>query len=183
MRKPKNQILTNQYTSGGDFIEKETLNTYQGYYYEDSGRYYIGKEFSPNSKELIKPEKSKENNLLNRLTPLALGLLAGNLSKLKGLVSVEKVSAKAGFNITPNDAQRVYALRYFAKKINSNPILIKEIDEATFNQLKNDITYQIITLKYYTPQAVGDTNENYFDPKELDEADKKMPGIKIFLQS
>ena len=125
MRKPKNQILTNQYTSGGDFIEKETLNTYQGYYYEDSGRYYIGKEFSPNSKELIKPEKSKENNLLNRLTPLALGLLAGNLSKLKGLISVEKISAKVGFNLTPNDAQRGYALRYFAKKINSNPILIK----------------------------------------------------------
>jgi hypothetical protein len=182
MRKPKNQILTNQYTSGGDFIEKETLNTYQGYYYEDSGRYYIGKEFSPNSKELIKPEKSKENNLLNRLTPLALGLLASNLSKLKGLVSIEKINTKIGFQLAPNDTKRGYAMRYFAKKINSNPILIKEIDENTFNQLKNDITYQAITLKYYTPPAVGDINENYFDPKELNEADKKMSGLKLFLQ-
>ena len=183
MRKPKNQILTNQYTSGGEFIEKETLNTYQGYYYEDSGRYYIGKDFSPNSKELIKPEKSKENNLLIRLSPLALGLLAGNLSKLKRLVSTEKISAKIGFQLTPDDAKRGYATRYFAKKINSNPILIKEIDNNTFNQLKNDITHQTISLKYYTPPAVGDINENYFEPKELEEANKKMPGLKLFLQS
>lgn len=181
MRKPKNQILTNQYTSGGDFIEKETLQTYQGYYYEDNGKYYIGKEFSPNAKELIKPEKSKENTLLTRLSPLAIGLLASNLSKLKGLVSVDKVRAKAGFQLTPNDSQRGYALRYFAKKINSNPILIREIDLNTFNQLKTDITYQSISIKYYTPVAVGDTNENFFDPKELDEADKKMPGLKAFL--
>ena len=57
-------------------------------------------------------------------------------------------------------------------KLNYNPILIKEVDEDTSIQLQSDPTYQILSLTLPASD---------YDPAILDEADKKMPGIKAFL--
>jgi hypothetical protein len=58
------------------------------------------------------------------------------------------------------------SIRYFIKKINIFPIIIKEVSEQTYSNYLNDPFYQTI--------AIG-TDEN------LDRAEAQMPGIKTFL--
>ena len=58
------------------------------------------------------------------------------------------------------------SIRYFIKKINVFPIIIKEVSEQTYSSYLNDPFYQTI--------AIG-TDEN------LDRAEAQMPGIKTFL--
>jgi hypothetical protein len=58
------------------------------------------------------------------------------------------------------------SIRYFIKKINIFPIIIKEVSEQTYSSYLNDPFYQTI--------AIG-TDEN------LDRAEAQMPGIKTFL--
>jgi hypothetical protein len=58
------------------------------------------------------------------------------------------------------------SIRYFIKKINVFPTIIKEVSEQTYSSYKNDPFYQTIAI-------VSDEN--------LDRAEAQMPGIKTFL--
>ena len=64
--------------------------------------------------------------------------------------------------------------RYFLKKTNEFPISIKEIDEPTYNIYKDNFFYQSVAV-------VVPGNDFDASDKALDEADKKMPGLKTFL--
>ena len=66
------------------------------------------------------------------------------------------------------------ATRYFLKKTNEFPISIKEVDEPTYNTYKDNFFYQSVAV-------VVPGNDFDASDKALDEADKKMPGLKIFL--
>ena len=66
------------------------------------------------------------------------------------------------------------SIRYFIKKINQFPIIIKEINEQTYNNYKNNPFYQSIAVKL-------PASDFKIDTKELDQADKQMPGLKAFL--
>jgi hypothetical protein len=136
---PADKILTNQYTRGNEFIVASTREHYQGYYcIVLSTKYYTGKTYTDQSKQLLKYIPNAVPSNPTSLPP------------------------------------QTTATRYFLKKINQHPIIIKEIDEMTYNIYQGDPFYQLVAV-----QVPGsDFNIN---SKALDDADKQMPGLKIFL--
>jgi hypothetical protein len=166
MKIPSNIIKENQYTIGKEFIIKDTYKDYQGYYYELNGKYFIGKKFNINALELIKINSSEVNSLLlNSNTNFY-----GNISKIK--IPQNKVKS-IPFAPADTDFNQGYKVRYFTKQININPIFIKEINKDQFIQLQTNSLYQTLEIKYYF-----DLTDN-----ELNELNKKMPGIKEYLSS
>ncbi len=82
-------------------------------------------------------------------------------------------------NTTKNDAgipptKNIEIIRYFIKKVNVFPILIREVDKNTFDNFINNSFY--ITLSIPGSQV-------YSGSIILDEADRKMTGLKIFLSN
>jgi hypothetical protein len=124
-----------------------------------NSRYFIGRTFDPNAREILKLQSDKVDKL--KLNPKLFTFISLLKTKLPNITKISSILPD-GRNST----------RYFAKKLNYNPILIKEISEDTFNKLQTDPTYQTITLTL----SAGD-----YDPVILDQADKQMPGLKSFL--
>jgi hypothetical protein len=163
MRIPSN-IIEIKYTPGNDFVFSPNYKYYQGYYYELNGKIFAGKEFNANSPELIKPNSNNVNALLTDSKTYTYGFL----SKIKlNNTSPSSIISKGNIN---------GGMRYFSKKNNTNPILIKEITEETFKQYQNDPFYQVISIEF--PEG------GYFgNQKSLEDAEKTMPGIKTFILS
>lgn len=159
MKVPSNIIVRSQYTAGKEFIYADSYEEYQGYYYGMNNKYFVGQVFDPNAREILKINSDKVDKLkLN--------------SKLFAFISLLKTQIPGNIKIPSIVPDGRNATRYFAKKLNYNPILIKEIDENTSAQLQLDPTYQVLSLTLPASD---------YDPAILDDADKKMPGIKDFL--
>jgi hypothetical protein len=179
MRIPKNIVKESQYTSGGDFIDSKK-QLYSGYYFEINGSYFKGKEYTGDNEELIKINKNKGitqflgNSLLDKIIKFAS----------------ENINSKI-FEFNGVDFQKGYSIRYFSKQVNNNnSVLIKEIDEQTYKKLQGNSLYQTLSLKYYVMTKTADNPSNttqqnlgYFNERDLAEAEKKMQGITLFLQS
>jgi hypothetical protein len=132
---PKNQILENQYTRGGEFYTSSDGKNYQGYYCIIlSTKFFTGKTYDSTSKPLTKrtetPSTSNPTSLPKQNSPT----------------------------------------RFFIRKVNVQPIIIKEVDENTYESLQNNPIYQTTYVGVY--------NGNNQTP---DQAEKQMPGIKTFL--
>jgi len=136
---PKNSIIENQYTLGGELFSTSTGKPYQGYYCVIENKYYTGKTYTSNSTELIKKQ----------LTP----------------------NTTNTFNSVPSSIGK-FGKRYFAKKVNVNPILIREINEQTYSNLVTDPFYQTLMIEGI---------EIYPGSPTLDQANQQMPGLKAFL--
>jgi hypothetical protein len=164
MRVPSNIIKENKYTIGKEYMYAISYKEYQGYYYEINGKFFAGKIFKTNSSELIRIETNKTNTLLTRAATYIFGKLSN--TKINN-ISFPSVISKGD----------IYAkTRYFTKKINNNPILIREINKDTFSELQNNPIYQTISIDF--PEG------GYFaNQKTLDDAEKQMPGIKTFILS
>lgn len=165
MKVPANVITTNQYTSGKEFMYLSSYKEYTGYYYTLYDKFFAGKEYSDNAPELIKIISSETNPLLTRPDTYVYGFLSKK--KLNG-IKFKSIN----FNPTNEDYEQGFQIRYFSKKVNVNPILIKEINKATFEKLQNDPFYQTLRTEY-----PFDVTEKY-----LNEVDKQMPGLKIYLK-
>lgn len=136
---PRNLIVENQYTYGGEFFELSTGKSYKGYYcIVQEDKYYTGKTYISTSIELVKTKPT--------------------------------ISTDAKVNSSFPDNR--FGVRYFSKKINNNPILIKEINKDTYNQLLNNPFYQVLSI---------DGTQIFSGSRILDEANKKMVGLKTFL--
>ena len=164
MRIPANTIIESKYTIGNEYVDKKTHKDYQGYYYELNGKFFKGKEFDPRAPEIIKIKSNKINNLLLKASTSVFGALYGkniNVSQFSSLANKKDLSGR---------------IRYFCKKLNYSPILIKEISKDNYDLLKTDPLYQVISIEF--PEG------GYFgEQKYLEEADKEMPGIKEFILS
>jgi hypothetical protein len=164
MRYPKNQTIENQYTSGGEFTSTNG-NIYKGYYWQFKNKFYEGK--SP----------TKQNIELKRITPETIKTIEiGNNISLSSLLILGKntvtniINSSSQFNsIVPQDKNEN---RYFIRKINEVNIIIKEIDESTYNTMLNNPIYQKL--------IIPGIDIYRFSP-ELDKANEVMPGIKAFL--
>ena len=163
IRIPSNQIVTSKYTSGGEFIVELTNAAYQGYYYELNNNLYAGKTFDIKSPKLIKIKD--RNTLLNRgLSTAIFSLVSGITSKTLSTPKITSLSN--GINdlyIKPEGIPKFYC-----KKLNNQPILIKEISEDDFNILQSNPIYQTLRIDF--------KSQNY-----LEQAEKQMPGITTFL--
>lgn len=157
MRIPSDLITKNKYTAGGEFIYSDTYEDYQGYYYILNNKFFEGKNFKANARQLIKINSDKVNKLkLNKATSVFAGL-----SNIK----IPNINFSSFINKDKN------LTRYFAKKINNNPILIKEIDEDTFKKIQSDPIYQTTYIGFY--QGANQTS---------DQAYAQMVGLKEFVE-
>ena len=166
MRIPSNIITENQYTAGKEYMYLATYKEYIGYYYIANDRYFTGKTYNSNSSsfELIKIEKENTNLLLTQASTYIYGLI----SKVK-INNPSPSSIISTGNINGGT-------RYFSKQTNTTPILIREISKDTFKQFQNNSFYQVISIDF--PEG------GYFgNQKNLDDAEKQMPGIKAFILS
>jgi hypothetical protein len=128
---------------------------YQGYYYELNGKYFVGKEFNPNSKELVLITQEIENIIRRnqfRFDSLLLGVL--NNTQPQSYIYDHKSK-----------------VRFFTAKTSNPPYTIKEIDETTYKQLQSNTLQTTVSLNY----------DGGFDEKELNEAEKKIPGLRTFV--
>ena len=158
MRVPKNRIKEGKYTSGGELMDVSTNTPYKGYYYEMNGMKYAGKTFDPKAIQLS-PIKDR-NKLFNNVSTAIFSLVSGITSQAISPVSVSgKPVLNSGY--PPAD------VKYYSKKLNVQPILIREIDENTYKSLQTDPLYQTTFV------GNGQT---------IDQAEKQMPGVKAFLQ-
>ena len=73
-----------------------------------------------------------------------------------------------------------FVLRYFIKYIHTIPVYIKEINIDTYNSVKNNPLYQTVVLNCNV--TGGFRKGGTFNIDEVEQADKKMPGIKLYLQ-
>lgn len=153
---PNNIIQTSKYTQGNEYRIASTNVPYQGYYYELNGSFYAGKEYKSNSPELI-PE-SKTNKLLN-FPPTAL------YSAISG-VSSQDLQLPVIKSVQNNFSSVNIKERYFCRQITIQPILIKEIDEETYDNVKANPLYQTTFI-----------GKN----QDIDQANAQLPGLKDWL--
>jgi hypothetical protein len=180
IRIPQNQIQY-KYTIGKEYMVESTYKEYQGYYYEINGKLFIGKEFDSNAPELIPIPKNNTNvsNLFNSLLTKASTYAYGKISGIK-IDNTKPISSY--FVPSEKDAQKGETIRYYIQQKNNN--LIKEVNEDNYKSLLNNPIFTTTKIKCFIVadllNPVGDNNY-IFDTKELDEAEKIIPGIKTFL--
>lgn len=165
MKVPSNIITTNLYTIGNEFINKNTYEDYQGYYYELNNKYFTGREFNPNSIELLKKNSPEVN-------PLLINPATNVYGKLTKINFQQNKPKSIIFSPTDENFKEGGSIRYFARKLNVIPTLIKEINELDFYKLSNDPLYQTIKIEYsfdITDQQVAAFN-------------KQMPGLGTFIK-
>jgi len=158
MKIPANLIKFN-YTSGKEFAYALSYKYYQGSYYELNEKYFAGKEFDVNAPELIKVNRLDINTLLTQAATFAYGY-----------ISKKKINNSKPISFLYDNKETT---RYYLNKVNNIPVLIKEVNKETFEKFQNDPLYKSVSLTY----------NGGFNEIELNEAEKKIPGIKTFVNT
>ena len=164
IRIPQNIIVESKYTSGNEYIIIDTNIMYKGYYYEMNGKIFAGKEFDINAIELQKLLPKNINPFLLQVSSYVYGKLSN--IKLNNTLPNSTI-----YQPTQEDYDRGYSIRYFYKKINITPIIIKETNKENYDLLVNDPLYQVVSIRWTTvPENLN-----------LTQAEQQMPGLKAFL--
>jgi hypothetical protein len=163
---PQNQIIT-KYTSGREYVIEKTNAPYKGFYCEINGKAYTGKEYISSgvsgSLPLMKITSEKYNKLLLNPNTALYGVLSGVNVKNTPIISHPKSDTD---NMVDRGGELF--LHFYCKKVND--ILIKEIDENTYNKLKIDPLYQTT--------YIGSYKNKY---QSIEQADTQVNGLKLFL--
>lgn len=167
---PKNIIVTSKYTSGKEYMVISTYKEYQGYYYELNNRVFAGKEFNINAPELQKIETSKINPFLTNASSYIYGLI----SKVK--LKDSKIQPYI-FTPTEEEVLNGTSIRYFSKKLNETPVIIKEINKSNYDEILQNSLYKTVSIKYINTNK----NTGYFDQNELTKAIIQIPELRAFL--
>jgi hypothetical protein len=165
MRVPSNIIVENKYTIGKEFMYLKTYKEYQGYYYGINDRFFAGKTFSLDSLELMKINLKTTNTLLTQASTYIYGLISGTK------IINNNVSNNPQGNSNPYDKEGELFLKFYCKRYNTLPILIKNIDEQTYLNLQKDPLYQTIFIGTY---------QNTLITPEI--AYSKMIGLREFVE-
>jgi hypothetical protein len=148
---PKSEITSNLYTSTGEFIYKETHQTYRGPYYATTdGKYYTGKDYSPQAREIVKL------TIKDR----------GNLSKITGQYYPTP---------TEKDYEAGYIYRYFSKRVNGDVYSIRELSKEDSKRLEQNPLYLVKEIKW---KISGDGSDN---KNVINSLKKEIPGVENFL--
>ena len=159
---PKN-VITVKYTSGNEFINTKSNTFYTGSYYEFNNKTYVGSKFTGRDDEIIKIQES--NTLLNNPQTVIFSLTSGITSQ----------QLKAPFiNVLPsfgkNDNQIVsQPLQFYYSQISINPPFIREIDQNSYENLKNNLLYKVTFVGSY--KGVTQTEA---------QAEIQLPGVTQF---
>lgn len=162
MRVPKNVAKIN-YTTGEKYLDSN-FNPYVGYYCEVKGKAYPGKIYTGRSKQLILTSNLVKDNKIN-------GIFFNPENTWHSHSEMENDSS----------LEEKYVFRYFVKYLNTIPVYIKEINVDVYNSIKTNPLYQTVVLKF-TISDKGSPTNGFFNIDEINQAEKKMTGIKLYLQ-
>jgi len=173
---PRSQIIENKKAKIGEWVYKKTGVPFLGKYHLVKGKPFAGATFSP-TKAQQPLEKTTESNLFRILTTsgpnspaylMAIGN-PGGIGTLAGIAAVGVPIIKNAF--AESDIKEA-GFKVFIQKSNTEPKTIKEVEDNSpdYAAAVSNSLYKIVKLdmsKDLTPQ--------------LEEAEKIIPGIKIFL--
>lgn len=161
LKPPSNLVVESKYTAGKEFKETLSLKDYQGYYYEYNNSYFAGETFDVNAVELTPTRLRQPSPFLSSLTSFAYSTIAG------------AVANTVVNNIKPQSYNYQYDsnTRYYSYSIKDQ--IIKEINKENFDALQSNPLFTTVSLSY----------NGGFNKIELDEAEKKIPGIKTFVEN
>jgi len=163
--------MLNKYTIGDEFVLASSKADYQGYYYEFQGKFFIGKTFDAFSPEIVKKEPTFEMSFEEGEDDNSRSISFMSTSSKFPSLPLNNPNNPVVLAIDIQD--NTDSFRYFAKQVNTSPILIKEISKETFDSLRLNPLYQTLAI----PVEVIE------DPISLERANKIMFGIKDFLMS
>jgi hypothetical protein len=170
MRPPSNIIIPGKYTIGDEFMLASSKIDYQGYYYEFQGKFFAGKTFNILAPEIVKKEPTFEMPFEGEDESSRIISFMSTSSKFPSLpLNDPNNPVFLALDIQENTD----SFRYFAKQVNTSPILIKEISKETFNSLQLNPLYQTLAIPIRFIE----------DPVSLEKVNKIMFGIKDFLMS
>ncbi len=187
---PKFKITPPKYTYGEEYELTTTGEAYTGYYFTDSsGQAYSGKapgEGDNTALKLVNTFVAEINRDRPDLTDYDVIVNDPNLFALR------KTLPLPAYYPIP-DPQQSAMLRYFAKEKVTGQIL--EISKSTYQELRRKSNlyfypgYDILELLWIIQGSVEDTvSGSYTIPgiksknkKQLEQAEKTMPGISSFL--
>lgn len=139
----KHQVLTGQYTAGGELVTKGGEDYVGGYHILPNGQYFSG--FSPNTDSVQLYEKrfdqTSDVKLFNRINNL-------EISKYQQPISYLLIP-------TLDDYNDGFVYRYFIQKRNNPLVTIMEINSDQFNTINtrnkagiNGVIYKSIVIKW-----------------------------------
>jgi hypothetical protein len=171
---PKNKIQEGKYTSGGEYIVESTNTVYTGYYYILNNEAFAGKEYNSKAPKLVLVKD--RNKLLNRGKSLAtFSLISGITSQILQTPKITSLP-ETDLENSPQKINNNTATKYYCRNTTQKDIIIKEIDEATYKTLKQNPIYQTTSVTFIASPGFARGI-----PQNLDQAEKELPGIKIFL--
>jgi uncharacterized membrane protein YgcG len=208
---PKSKIKTGLYTSTDEYVYKAPpKKVYKGYYYKYNGKFYAGKTF--NSEETpveIELAKKTTYNTNNFLYDVLAGIKQGSIvspapvkNRAAVLASIQQANQQ-GFTkeIGVNNDADINAIdaygksqvassttttqkRYFYRQMFS---LNKEA-AYKFGEVKTKDDFDLLAQRpNYKTAAITETKipgqAPFFDEKELNDAEAKMPGLKLFIEN
>lgn len=203
---PKSKILEAQFTSGKEFVFKETNKYYNGYYCKLSdGRFLTGKTISNQSKEIIKLTDLNQNKKITINTGLSLGtpnlnvistyskIINSDIKEIANQIDLKNYNPQP----TQDDYKNNFIIRYFAKKLNIKEINIIEINFKDYDSVLNKEgkyynIYQVISLSWKIAGPERDDYSNKTQPvygivdtnqRTLNKKEFEMPGIKKYLSN
>jgi len=139
MRIPSNIISLGKYTIGNEFVNPKTNEIYQGYYYEISNTFFIGREFRYNAPEIIKI--SNKNTLLDNPKTKTYSQISNVTSQKISSPSYNYIPL---FELKESDLEDI--TRYFIKKLNIYHILLMK-SNSSYLFLLGILLYESILSK------------------------------------
>ena len=197
---PKNRLITNLQTNQGEFVYKDTLSPYNGYYWKSyDGKYFTGK--TPNDSPLVEIILQVNTNTPTDSPTLTIAPFYTNIiynnseieltSEYIPLKNIDIATVKLlPSQYYPTPTQDDYNLgafsRYFVVKANENVYL--EVNKDTYDNINNQNTDWAWEL--YTPISIlwtliGEKDTVFITNRnitQLTEQRLKRRGLQEFLK-
>jgi len=209
MKVPSNLIIKG-YTAGKEYVYKKSTNFYIGHFYKLRNKFYTGKDYDSNEKQLeivpinkVRAINNPNSFLYNFLAGAQSGLNAPPIlnpkpTKSEALASIEAAN-KQGFipvvgvnldsdsNAIQTNADQIQksstpveVKRYFFRqliRVIPRQYRFGEINEEQYNNNPKKPNYD---TAFFTETRIEGEKPS-INQDELNEAEKKMPGLKKFL--
>ena len=170
-RVPKNRVKTGKHTEGNEYVIASSGVEYKGYYYEENGIAYAGKDSTIYQTKIL-----LELAPVNFMADIALttGFFTDAYNFAKSNLETAKTIADKVFPSKPiqqSSDNPKFGTHNYIQKNNEN--IIKEIDSSDpmFPKFKKDPTYQVVSINFNSMDI----------EQQIEEGEKIIPGLKTFV--
>jgi hypothetical protein len=148
-----NELITNESKVFNDPIEMKIRRNALAIFLIDTYKEKLG-----NNKKFTFKHDDTQLDLYE--TPEFKKFIFGKISGIN--INQKDTPTSVIYQPTQDDYDRGYSIRYFYKKINLTPIIIKETNQENYNLLINDPLYQVVLIKWTTvPENLNLTQFHY----------------------